>query len=107
MGTLNNSLDPNVPGCQPESSITSGPANPETFAVNRELTEGEKAVGITFNPGGKKEVNQIKKLCAAVIDELKAQQKTVSGEAAAQYQIAIRDIQSGQMWGVKAATWQY
>ena len=73
----------------------------------RELTDGEKAVGITFNPGGKEEVNRIKTLCAAVIDELKAQQKTVTGEAAAQYQLAIRDIQYGQMMGVKAATWQY
>lgn len=73
----------------------------------RELTEGERAVGITFNPGGKEEVNTIKTLCAAVIDELKKQQKTVTGEAAAQYQLAIRDIQYGQMMGVKAATWQY
>lgn len=73
----------------------------------RELTDGEEAVGLTFNPGGKEEVNKIKTLCTAVIDELKKQQKTVTGEAAAQYQLAIRDIQYGQMMGVKAATWQY
>lgn len=75
--------------------------------TQRELTDGEKAVGITFNPSNKPEVERIKALCAAVIDELKLQQKSVQGEAAAQYQLAIRDIQMGQMWGVKAATWQY
>jgi hypothetical protein len=83
--------------------------------ANRELTFGEKAVGVTFNPGGKPEVNRIKELCAAVIDELNNQRNVAkgdgnavaNGEVIAQYTLAIRDIQSGQMWGVKAATWQY
>lgn len=72
----------------------------------RELTFGEKAVGITFNPGGKAEVSNIKTLSAALIDELDNQRSTVTGEAAAQFTLAIRKIQEGQMWGVKAATWQ-
>lgn len=76
-----------------------------------ELTFGEKAVGITFNPGGMPEVNNIKSLCAAVIDELNTQREVAkaagNGEKIAQYTLAIRDIQSGQMWGVKAATWQH
>lgn len=29
------------------------------------------------------------------------------GEQAAQFTLAIRKIQEGQMWGVKAATWRY
>ena len=75
--------------------------------TNQELTFGQKAVGFTFNPGGKEEVNQIKKLSADLIDELNNQRLKVTGEAAAQFTIAIRAIQDGQMWGVKAATWQY
>lgn len=76
-----------------------------------ELTYGEKAVGLTFNPGGMPEVNKIKIACAAVIDELNNQREKAkaesNGEKIAQFTLAIRDIQSGQMWGVKAATWQY
>jgi hypothetical protein len=83
----------------------------EPSAPTRELTFGEKAVGLTFNPGGHPQVNAIKEKCAALIDELDAQRNLAksenNGEKIAQYTLAIRDIQSGQMWGVKAATWQY
>lgn len=72
-----------------------------------ELTFGQQAVGVTFNPGGKEDVNLIKQLSASLIDELNKQRLLVTGEAAAQYTLAIRKIQEGQMWGVKAATWQY
>lgn len=75
------------------------------------LTFGEKAVGISFNPGAHEDVNNIKASCAAAIDVLnqlceKAKADN-NGEKIAQFKLAIRDIQSGQMWGVKAATWQY
>lgn len=84
---------------------------PETVTGQPELTFGQKAVGITFNPGGMPEVNIIKNLCAEVIDKLNIQRDLAkaanNGEKIAQYTLAIRDIQSGQMWGVKAATWQY
>lgn len=36
----------------------------------RELTFGEKAVGITFNPSNFPEVESIKRKCADLIDEL-------------------------------------
>lgn len=76
--------------------------------VQRQLTFGEKAVGISFNPGGHGAVNSIKTLSAALIDELNAMRDSVlDGEAKAQFTLAIRKIQEGQMWGVKAATWQY
>lgn len=77
----------------------------------RPLTYGEKAVGITFNPGGTPEVNAIKRSCANAIDELNDQRQKAkdenNGEKIAQFTLAIRDIQVGQMWGVKATTWQY
>ena len=78
---------------------------------NQELTYGQKAVGITFNPGGMPEVNKIKVLSAALIDELDKQRTgnpndMRNGEVIAQFTLAIRKIQEGQMWGVKATTWQ-
>lgn len=83
----------------------------EMLAAKPELTYGQKAVGLTFNPGGHHVVNVIKEKCAILIDELNDQReiakKAGNGEMIAQYTLAIRDIQSGQMWGVKAATWQY
>lgn len=85
--------------------------NTESNEPTRELTFGEKAVGITFNPGGSPAVNGIKEKCAIVIDELNAQREVAkqenNGEKIAQFTLAIRAIQEGQMWGVKAATWQY
>lgn len=88
------------------------PLNWNGNMIGRDLTYGEKAVGITFNPGGMPEVNSIKALCAAAIDELNTQREVAArsennGEKIAQYTLAIRNIQTGQMWGVKAATWQY
>lgn len=79
------------------------------------LTYGEKAVGITFNPGKLPDVENIKRTCANAIDEIERQRKAISdpsrekhpedGEVSAQYTLAIRRIQEGQMWAVKAATW--
>jgi len=75
------------------------------------LSFGEKAVGLTFNPGGMKEVNSIKKLSADLIDELNNQRDKAkeenNEEKIAQFTLAIRSIQEGQLWGVKAATWKY
>lgn len=111
----------------------------------RELTYGEKAVGLTFNPGRTTEVDKIKILSAKLIDELHEQIETIhhrqearfkqlvestpcrdlsreesqkydiernaiyasGNEQAEQFMLAIRRIQEGQMWGVKAATWRY
>lgn len=74
--------------------------------TTQQLSFGQKAVGITFNPSGNETVNNIKTKCAELIDLLEEQRKTVTGEAAAQYTLAMRDIQRGQMWAVKACTWQ-
>lgn len=74
----------------------------------QELTFGMKAVGLTFNPGGHPEVDAIKKVCASLIDDLhNSRQATDSGDKKRMYSEAITAIQTGQMWGVKAATWQY
>lgn len=90
--------------------LAQGPG-PESIP-ERELTFGEKAVGITFNPGGMPQVNKIKSLAAALVDEINDQRAGDPGaerhpEKWDQFTEAIRRIQEGQMWAVKAATWQY
>ena len=73
----------------------------------RELTFGEKAVGLTFNPGGHALVNEIKTKYAAVIDLLNEARQGQTGEIARMLSIAITKAQASQMWAVKAVTWQF
>jgi hypothetical protein len=85
-----------------------GVGSPQTF--------GEKAVGLSFNPSNDDKVGNIKKSCAAVIDVLNDERNAIksskdeddgqNGERIAMLTIAIRAIQDGQMWGVKAVTWK-
>jgi hypothetical protein len=81
------------------------------MSTARELTFGEKAVGLSFNPGGNPLVAEIKEKYAAIIDELHglrrmAQSELVNDpEAARMFSIAITEAQTSQMWAVKAATW--
>lgn len=82
----------------------------------RELTYGEKAVGLTFNPGGHDKVNQVKALYAQIIDlcneareEVKNQEQEYVGQTAEMarlFSIAITEAQTAQMWAVKAITWK-
>lgn len=78
----------------------------------RELTFGERVVGITFNPGQNKNVENIKRAFADIIDDLHNLRSPSDGslqspEVARMYSIAITELQTAQMWAVKAATWQY
>ncbi len=73
----------------------------------RELTFGEKAVGLTFNPGGSEAVNRVKVLYAQIIDELNTLRNDSDGpEFKRLYSIAITEAQTAQMWAVKAITWK-
>lgn len=72
-----------------------------------ELTFGQKAVGITFNPSGSDEVNRIKQLFANAIDEMhKLRTESQSTEVKRLASIAITELQQSQMWAVKAFTWK-
>lgn len=74
----------------------------------RELTFGEKAVGFTFNPCGSEKVSLIKRQFADTIDILDGfRQTTENGEVKRQLSVAITELQTAQMWAVKAVTWQY
>jgi hypothetical protein len=76
-------------------------------APTRELTFGEKAVGLSFNPSGDARVRELKELSAAFIDACNAlRDGTTSGEVKRMYSVAITEAQTAQMWGVKAATWR-
>jgi hypothetical protein len=75
-----------------------------------ELTFGQKAVGITFNPGGNPKVNEVKELYAKVIDlcnDIRIEAgKTGNPEMARLLSVAITEAQGAQMWAVKGITWQ-
>lgn len=74
----------------------------------REMTFGEKAVGLTFNPSGHEKVNAIKQKQAEYIDLLNQyREETTNGEVKRQLSVAITEAQTSQMWAVKAVTWQY
>jgi hypothetical protein len=76
-------------------------------SISRELTHGEKAAGVTFNPGGNPLADSIKRKFAAIIDELNDERSKVKGEAARYYSKAISYAEDAQMNAVKAATWQH
>lgn len=72
-----------------------------------ELTFGEKAVGLAFNPSGDKAVETCKKNCANLIDQMhEVRTKTTDSEQARLASVAITELQGAQMWAVKALTWR-
>jgi len=77
--------------------------------TNRDLTFGEKAVGLTFNHGEGVifgQVDTAKKTCANAIDQMNnLRNMSESNEQKALLTIAIRDLQKAQMMMVKAITW--
>jgi len=74
--------------------------------VSRELSFGEKAVGLTFNPSNNENVDKVKKLYAQVIDTLNEIRGEERNERARLCSAAITEAQGAQMWAVKAITWK-
>lgn len=73
----------------------------------RELTYGEKAVGLTFNPSGDAKVHdEVKRLFAQIID-ICAEIRTEAGqgEKGRLLSVAITEAQTAQMWAVKGITY--
>lgn len=84
-----------------------GPVESNTSSPNRELSFGEKAVGLSFNPGGDPAVYAYKSAYAHIIDMLNAiRSKTDSAEVKRLCSVAITEAQGAQMWAVKAITWK-
>lgn len=81
----------------PENVPTNGPG---------ELSFGQKAVGLTFNPSGDEKVNKIKSLYAEIIDEMNNLRNPGGSEVNRLASVAITEAQGAQMWAVKAITWK-
>ena len=76
-------------------------------AEQRELTYGEKACGVSFNPGNREDVDLIKRNYAEIVHLLAKNRIDASPEIARMLSIAITETQTAQMWAVKAITWQF
>lgn len=75
--------------------------------MNKELTYGQKAVGLTFNPSNDDKVAMCKQRYADLIDEMnELRNRTVSQEVERMCSIAITELQTAQMWSVKSLTWK-
>jgi hypothetical protein len=74
--------------------------------ATRDLTFGERAVGLTFNPSKNPQVDEIKRMYAASIDFLN-ELRTANSDAEVKrmLSLAITKDQEAQMWAVKGLTW--
>lgn len=81
----------------------------DATTAERPLTFGEKAVGLTFNPGGREDVDACKRGFAAEIDRMHdlrlAAADARDQEKVRLCSVAITELQGAQMWAVKAITW--
>lgn len=90
------------------------PKGDDFFNNKRELTFGERAVGLTFNPSGDEKVHKAKQLMADALDLLKEAEaeKTHNGNAIASWEAnvfrtnAFNKIVDAQMALVKYITWK-
>ena len=73
----------------------------------KELTYGQKAVGLTFNPSGNVEVESLKTAYAEIIDHMNdLRNLTKSPEIKRLASVAITEAQTAQMWAVRAVTYK-
>lgn len=78
----------------------------ELTSVN-EQTYGQKAVGINFNPSNDDAIYICKKRYADLIDEMNDLRiNSNSQEQKRLCSVAITELQTAQMWSVKALTWK-
>ena len=74
----------------------------------REMTFGEKACGVSFNPEGHTSVSIVKEQFATVVDTLNNYRSSSdSPEVKRMLSVAITEAQTAQMWAVKAVTWKF
>lgn len=75
--------------------------------MNKEnLTFGERACGVSFNPGGVPVVHAVKKAYAEIVDQLNdIRVNDADPEVKRMCSVAITELQTSQMWAVKAVTW--
>ena len=72
-----------------------------------EMTFGQKAVGLSFNPSGDDAVASCKSEFAKIIDRMNWLRISSDNEEVKRMaSIAITEAQTAQMWAVKALTWR-
>ena len=81
----------------------------EDIQALRNLTPGEKAVGLTFNPSGSEEVIRLKEIFAEAFDIVEKSVPADDGtnETARKRKMrdsALSEIITAQMWAVKVIT---
>ena len=69
------------------------------MSTTQTLTFGQRACGVSFNPGGNPAVAAAKEQFAALVEA------ATDPEVKRMFSIAITEVQSAQMWAVKAITW--
>lgn len=74
----------------------------------QDLSFGERAVGLGFNPSADSRVDRIKSLYAQIIDELHflRDAQITQPDQVRLASVAITEAQGAQMWAVKALTWK-
>jgi hypothetical protein len=78
------------------------------MSEHSELTYGQKACGVSFNPSNDPHVDTIKQKFADVIDYINlACELSNNPEVKRMLSIAITEAQTSQMWAVKAITWRH
>lgn len=71
--------------------------------AQHELTYGQDAVGLNFNPSNHPGIQLVKEQYAAIIDGLADMRNgATEGEVKRYYSVAITETQTAQMWAVKA-----
>ncbi len=85
---------------------------PAQGQVGREMTAGEVAVGLSFNPSGDEKVAKIKTLCAELFDIVEQSVPADDGTLPTARKRKMRDsalqeIITAQMWAVKVVTLKY
>lgn len=76
--------------------------------IKKEMTFGEKACGLTFNPSNDDMVQKLKQAFADLVDTCDTLRlKSDNSEEKRMLSLAITDLQTAQMWSVKAVTWKY
>lgn len=77
--------------------------------TQKELTFGQKAVGLTFNPGGNPAVDECKKKFAELIDQQNdfRNREGATNDQKRHASVAITELETAQMRAVKALTCIY
>lgn len=97
--------------CKPDIfALTYDVVEQATAPSKRDLTYGEKLVGLTFNPAGDASVNKAKMLCAELADLLHGHVSRPSERSALEnllHNHAVGEILNAQMNVVKVLTLKY